>query len=202
MQSLINAMSGNGPGSRDDYLALVRHGEPKEERTYPKQHYAPSAAMLVVPRIFIVEMSVRKSIGTFTKKCVLSTEKPRPGWKSKYSKLRADLQKFCSTFQAKFADGALYALRVHFNRLASLASAFEVALLYTPEEDKVHCRFKLVNWKCVPLALVEKCILEAIVLPTIENVVKSDPECHLFVIYRVSHSRLRATIHPNKPHSC
>ncbi|KAJ7643308.1 hypothetical protein DFH06DRAFT_1136742 [Mycena polygramma] len=211
LQSLINAMSGNGPGRRDDSLALVRHGEPEEERTYPKQHYAPRCANcrkkpkslppgVVLKRcnacgtsdLYCGDVCQKEHWHIHKKMCLINREaKTRLDTsKSKYPKLRADLQKFCSTFQAEFADGALYALRVHFNRLASLASAFEVALLYTPEEDKAHCRFKLVNWKCVPLALVEKCILEAIVLPTIEKVVESDPECleavHLFVIYRVS----------------
>ncbi|KAJ7786553.1 hypothetical protein B0H16DRAFT_1490848 [Mycena metata] len=197
-------------------LSLVRYGAPEEERTYPKPHYSPRCD----------NCNTRQKEGTVLKRCngcgnarycgdicqkedwphhrqncrLNRESKATLDADSNTQKMKADLEKFVTTFRLEMYDAAVFALKVHYNRMAGFRSAFEICLLYNPGAEKAHCRFKLSSWKCVPFAQVEQCIVDAVLYPTIDDLFQEEGSVgpnapvHTFIIVRVVDSQYKQRI--------
>ncbi|KAJ6624897.1 hypothetical protein B0H10DRAFT_1942857 [Mycena sp. CBHHK59/15] len=184
----------------DDSMGLVRYGEKGLKRTYPPLHYSTSCAKCgnkqrhlpsgetlkhcnACGMVYCGDVCQREDWPYHKELCKLNRRCKMVSEKSEYPKILPDLEKFCRTFQSEIVDAAGYALKIHFNRFAGYTTAFEICLLYIPDADKAHSRFKLQSWNCVSFAKLEPQIL-TIVLPKLKD---ADPEhVHFFVILRAA----------------
>ncbi|KAJ7282011.1 hypothetical protein C8J57DRAFT_1219769 [Mycena rebaudengoi] len=101
-----------------------------------------------------------------------------------HPKFLPDITKFYKIFKAEITDATCYALRLQFDRFAGYSSVFEIQLLYIPDSQKAHSRFKLIKWGCVPFSKLEHQILNPI-KETLQIVTTDLPDCvHCFVLFR------------------